>query len=337
MTLPPFTSDLSEVLEKELTGIVTSRDVALYDMMSYHMGWQGAPGIDDRPIPQPRTRGVLCLLACKALVGDYSSAVPAAAAVELVHSFTEVHDDVQGGQPQRDGRDALWWVWGPAQAINAGDGLHALARLALFQLLDCGVSPETVFKAVQLMDRASLEVCEGRFMDLEAQERIDLSVDSYMKMARSKTGALFACAMQLGALIGGGDDGVVESLGTCGYELGLATQIREDIVALWGNGSEEYVPSAEVMNKKKLFPAVYALENAKVSDKRRMGDIYFKRVLEPDDVMALRQVIEELGAKDAADQALRHHSDKALSALEKSPIGPEEKGPLAETIKSLLG
>ena len=201
MTLPLFTSDLSDVLEKELTGIVTSRDVALYDMMAYHMGWQGAPGIDDSPIPQTRTRGVLCLLACKAMVGDYSRAVPAAAAVELVHSFTEVHDDVQGGQPQRDGRDALWWVWGPAQAINAGDGLHALARLALFQLLDCGVSPETVFKAVQLMDRASLEVCEGRFMDLEAQERIDLSIDSYMKMARSKTGALFACAMQLGALI----------------------------------------------------------------------------------------------------------------------------------------
>ncbi|MCH8061645.1 MAG: polyprenyl synthetase family protein [Chloroflexi bacterium] len=337
MTLPQFTSDLSDVIEKELTGIIKSRDVPLYDMMAYHMGWQSAPGLDDSPIPQQRTRGVLCLLACRALGGDYSSAIPAAAAVELVHSFTEVHDDVQGGQPQRDGRDALWWVWGPAQAINAGDGLHALARLALFQLLDRGASPELVFRAVQLMDKTSLEVCEGRFMDLEAQERIDLSVESYMKMARSKTGALFACAMQLGALIGGGDEEAVESLGRCGYELGLAIQIREDIVALWGNGSEEYVPSTEVMNKKKLFPAVYAVENAKVSDKRRMGEIYFKRVLDPDDVMALRQVIEELGAKDAAERALRHHADEALSALEESSIGAEGKGPLAETINSLLG
>ena len=130
MMLPQFTSDLSDVLEKELTVIVTSRDIPLYDMMAYHMGWQSAPGIDDPPIPQQRTRGVLCLLACRAFGGASSDAIPAAAAVELVHSFTEVHDDVQGGLPQRDGRDALWWVWGPAQAINAGDGLHALARLA---------------------------------------------------------------------------------------------------------------------------------------------------------------------------------------------------------------
>ena len=337
MTLPQFTSDLSDVLEKELTVIVTSRDVPLYDMMAYHMGWQSAPGVDDSPMRQQRTRGVLCLLACRAFGGDYSSAIPAAAAVELVHSFTEVHDDVQGGLPQRDGRDALWWVWGPAQAINAGDGLHALARLALFQLLDRGASPELVFRAVQLMDKSSLEVCEGRFMDLEAQERIDLSVESYLKMARGKTGALFACAMQLGALIGGGDEGAVESLGKCGYELGLAVQIREDLVALWGDGSEEYVPSTEVMNKKKLYPAVYALENAKVSDKRRMGDIYFKRVLEPDDVLALRKVLDEMGARDATEQALRQHADEALSALEASPIGPEGKGPLAETINSLLG
>ena len=337
MTLPQFTSDLSDVLEKELTGIVKSRDIPLYDMMSYHMGWQGAPGIDESPLPQQRTRGVLCLLACRALGGDYSSAMPAAAAVELVQSFTEVHDDVQGGQPQRDGRDVLWWVWGPAQAINAGDGLHALARLALFQLLDRGASPEMVFKAVHLMDKASLEVCEGRFMDLEAQERIDLSIESYMKMARGKTGALFACAMQLGALIGGGDEDAVESLGTCGYEFGLATQIRDDMLALWGNGSEEDVPSTEVMNKKKLFPAVYALENANVHDKRRMGDIYFKRVLDPDDVVALRQVIEEMGARDATEQAFRHHCDEALSALDGSPIGPEGKGPLVETINSLLG
>ena len=76
MTLPPFTADLSDVLEKELMEIVTSRDVALYDMMSYHMGWHGAPGLDDRPMSRQRTRGVLCLLACKALGGDYSIAMP---------------------------------------------------------------------------------------------------------------------------------------------------------------------------------------------------------------------------------------------------------------------
>ena len=127
MTLPQFTSDLSDILEKELTGIVTSRDIPLYGMMAYHMGWQSAPGIDDMPIPQQRTRGVLCLLACRAFGGDYSSAIPAAAAVELVHSFPEVQDAVQGVLPQRAGPAAHCGVGGPPPPAG-GDPTPAYGR-----------------------------------------------------------------------------------------------------------------------------------------------------------------------------------------------------------------
>ena len=112
----------------------------LYRMMSYHMGWEEAEGHPGGAFTVGRVHGVLCLLACSAAGGDIHVAKPAAAAVELVRNFCQIHDDVQAGNPQRNNRDAVWWVWGPAQAINAGDGMHALARLALFGLKQNGIS-----------------------------------------------------------------------------------------------------------------------------------------------------------------------------------------------------
>jgi geranylgeranyl diphosphate synthase type I len=337
--LPETIIDLTARVDAELSDIITSRKVPLYRMMSYHMGWsdpQGRSDMLDIPVRQERTHGVLTLLACRAVGGDIEAVLPAAAAVELVNSFTQIHDDVQGGNPQRDNRDAVWWVWGPAQAINAGDGMHALARLALFRLLERGVPSDIVFKAVQIMDAASLETCEGRFLDMEAQERIDLSVDAYMKMAFSKTGALVSCAMTLGALIGSGDEALIEAMGNAGSRLGVAMQVRSDLRELWGDGIPNQPASPEVMNKKKLLPVVYALEKATVSEKRRMGEIYFKRVLEPQDVAKLREVIEQLGAKDACEKLVEQYRAGAIAALDAPGISSEGKAGIEGYINSLL-
>ena len=130
--------------------------------------------------------------------------------------------------------------------------MHALARLALIQLLDKGVSPETTFQAVRILDDGSLQTCEGRFMDLEAQERIDMSVDVYINMASNKTGALASCAMELGALVATDDKDAIAALATCGAKLGIAMQMRGDMQELWPNGDAS---GMEVMNKKKLLPS----------------------------------------------------------------------------------
>ena len=337
MTLSPTIDELTARVDAELSDVVASRQMPLYQMMSYHMGWSDQQGRSDIPGPQERTRGVLCLLACRAANGDPDVALPVAAAVELVHNFCQIHDDVQGGNPQRDSRDAVWWVWGPAQAINAGDGMHALARLALFRLLQRGVSSATTFRAVQLLDEASLQTCEGRFLDLEAQERIDTSVDAYLKMASSKTGALVSCAMRLGALVAIEDQAVSDALGTCGVKLGVAMQVRADLRELWGSGQQGQEPSSEVMNKKKLLPVVCALDKANVSVKRRLGDIYFKRVLEPEDVQRLREVIEELGAREECERLVEQYRAEATAALDVPGVSAEGRAGIVKLIDSLLG
>ena len=326
---------LSARVDAELQATVNERGFPLYDMMGYHLGWRGARGFeDDAPRRQERRLGVLTLLSCGAVGGDIEPCMPAAAALELVDKFAEIHDDVQDGNPQRNERDAVWWVWGPAQAINAGDGMHALGRLALLRLVERGVAEERVFEIVRLVDRASLRSCEGRFRELEAQERIDLSVSAYMAMATDKSGALMGCAMQVGALVGGADEETSKTLASCGEKLGVALQVRSDLSAIWGTGDNS-APSVEVLNKKKLLPVVYAIEHASVSEKRAMGEIYFKRVLEADDAIRLRGVIEELGARAACEDIAVSLVVEALDAVRDSGLSDEGRNHLSSYIRDL--
>ena len=344
---------LASRVDAELRDIVDARDFPLYRMMSYHMGWRDAAG---QPAPHAppadRARGVLTLMAFAAaaattpsdapnapdgdgIAPDINICLPAAAAVELVDKFTEIHDDIQEGSPQRNARDAVWWTWGPAQAINAGDGMHALGRLALFRLLDRGVDPDLVFRAVQIMDEAALKTCEGRFRDLEAQERIDLSVDASIAIAADKTGALISAAMQLGAAIANAPDAAVAALGECGKNLGVAIQIRADINAIWRAPDPES-PAPAVMNKKKLIPVVCAIENAAIRQKRQLGDIYFKRVLDPEDAQKLRALLETLNARQQSETLAAAHAAAAIAALNRAPsIPPQSAAPLATQITTL--
>ena len=338
MTLSSTLQDLEAGLNAELSDILTSREMPLYQMMSYHMGWADRYGAPDTPKSTDRTHGLLCLLTCRAVGGDAEAALPAAAALELANNFCQIHDDVQSGSPQRDQRDTVWWVWGPAQAINTGDGMHAMARLALFRMLQRGVSSELTFRAIRLLDDACLRLCEGKFLDLEAQERIDISVESYLEMVESKAGALVSCAMQLGVLVGGGDKTAVEALGTCGAKLGVAMQLRADLREMWSDGAGDTptAPSAELMNKKKVLPVVYAIEKAAVRDKRRLGDIYFKRVLEPDDIVRLREIVEELGVREDCQGLVARYRSEALEPLDGLGLSAEGKRDIEDFVAAAL-
>ena len=327
------TSEFEAAIDAELRDMFRSRDLALYDMMTYHMGW----GPDESEIPYyatvgGRIHGVACLTACKAAGGDVSACLPAAAAIEMSLAFVQIHDDVQSGSPQREGRDAVWWKWGPAQAINAGDGMYAMARVALFRLAERGVTPETTFRAIQIFDETNLALCEGRFRDLEARERIDLSVDAYLAMASDKGTALYAGAMKLGALVAEANDAISLALADFGFKVGLARQIQDDLNELWHRTE----PSDEVLNKKKLLPLVYTVENADVSTKRRLGEIYFKRVLDSADVEAIRGILDEGGGRRFSEDMIRDLRREALVVVDKTDLPQSSKEMLNRLAASIL-
>ena len=323
-------------MESGLKEVFGSRKVELYQMMAYHLGWQDEHGNDLETNVAKRHHGIACLATCYATGSDPSIANLAAASIELVNGFCQIHDDVEGGNPKRNNRDAVWWIWGPAQAINAGDGMHALARLSLLQQVEQNLPLEKSFKAIELLDKTSLELCEGRFHDLQAQEKIDLNVEDYLNMASSRTGSLYSCAMELGALISSSDKSVAQSMGLCGKNIGLAIQIRNDIEEIWSSSENSENPNIEFMNKKKILPVVYAISKGTISEKRRLGEIYFKRVLEPSDISTVRKILEDIGAKEYCENlAEKYHLDAKLK-LNDLEISTEGRKTILEFINLLL-
>ena len=319
-------------IEAELQAMFRSRNMGLYDMLRYHMGWESDPAESPAHSVRCRIRGAVCMVVCEALEGDPSLCLPAAAAVELTHAFVQIHDDVQSGNPRRAGMDAVWWKWGPAQAINAGDAMYALARIALFRLEERGATPETTFRAVQILDEMSLALCEGRFHDLESQERIDMSVDAYLSLSLDKTASLYVGAAKLGALAAGADDFLSSRLAEFASRIGLVRQIHNDLNEL-RDGQD---PSPEVLNKKKLLPVVYTIQQADVSTKRRIGDIYFKRVLDSADVAALRTILEEGGGLRFAEDTARKLHDEALDSIDRTTLRPSSKDLLKGLAAAIL-
>ncbi len=336
--MPTTIQDLEPLhadLDAEIEAILRPREGLLYDMMLYQLGWadkQGEPLPKPRP---PRPYSLLTLLSAHAASGTHRPALPAAAAMELVHTFIEVHKDVQEGNPRQESRPSVWWVWGPGQAINVGDGLHALGRSALFRLADNGLPLDRVLQALGHLDEACIRMCEGQYVELSHQERLDVSRSSWLKMAEDLTGSVVSCAMTLGALAATDNEETVDAFQQAGLKLGLAYQIRQDIQAVWGN--ENGGPaSPSLLNKKKLYPVATLLESADLSTKRALGDIYFKRVLEPDDHQQLLSLLDANDVRAEAESTVAYYYSRAEDALQAANLEVEALQPLLEYARNLV-
>ena len=308
-------------MDTDLRAAFADRQGMLYDLLRYHLGW-----VDERGNPADGTPtqlhhcGALALAAADAVSGDYAPAVPAASAVELAYNFVLVHNDVQAGRiDQTDDRPSIWWVWGPSQAINAGDGLHALARSVLMRLCDAGVSDDTVLEALRSLDQACLTLCEGQYMDLTYQDQLMVSEADYLDMIRRKSGALAGCSARVGTLAVGADDDTANALYQWGEKLGMALQVRNDITDLWGARGDGFTPS-NVLNKKKSLPLIHALQHAPTTAKRELGGIYMKRVLEPDDSGRIVAILDDAGSRGYAEACVERLLDDARAALSSESV-----------------
>lgn len=303
-------------VDAELRAAFGERQGMLYDLLRYHLGW-----VDERGNPADAAQtplhhcGVLALAAADGVSGRHEPAVAAAASVELAYNFVLVHNDVQAGRIDQSGdRPSIWWVWGPSQAINAGDGLHALARSVLTRLSDTGAPAATVLAALRSLDQACLTLCEGQYMDLTYQDQLMVSEADYLDMIGRKTGALAGCAAHLGALAAGAESGTADALRDWGVHLGMALQVRSDVADLWGRAGDGFTPG-NVLNKKKSLPLIHALQHSSTPAKRELGGIYMKRVLEPDDPARIIAILDDAGSRRYADDKVAQLAQEAEAAI----------------------
>lgn len=309
-----------------------------YGMLRYHMGW-----VDPHMQPASvnsgkRIRPVTCLLACEAVGGAVDDALPAAAAVELLHNFSLIHDDVEDDSPTRRHRPTVWALWGVPQAINAGDAMFTLARLALHGLAGRPVSPAAAMDACTVFDYACLRLTEGQYLDMSFEGRLDVTVEEYLLMIGGKTAALLSASLELGALIGGANRATRGHLAEFGRSLGLAFQMEDDILGIWGDEKVTGKSAAsDILTRKKSLPVVYALENPLVGEALRSR---YARSIEPPDVPAVLELLARAGAQEYTAQAAHAAHQAALDALTASGVladGNEAGRALLQMAEMLLG
>lgn len=323
-------------LEEELKFAIGKASSPLYNMMRYHMGW-----VDE--LGQPRTgagkrlRPFFCLHACRSVGGDWRQALPVAAALELVHNFSLIHDDIQDASAERRGRPTVWRMWGLPQAINVGDGMHALALSSLLRLEEAGVEHRKIVHAARLLGEASLMLCEGQYLDINYENRLDVNVDGYLEMINGKTAALFRCSLEIGALIGNDDSTLLAHMRGFGDAVGMVFQVHDDVISIWGNEKTTGKPTTtDIEMKKKTLPVVYALANANGRDGESLREIYTKKTLGPADVEEVLRVLDVVDARSYAQSMADEYHRRALSALEAVDIPQQAKDELKATAAFLL-
>ncbi|HID86909.1 MAG TPA: polyprenyl synthetase family protein [Anaerolineae bacterium] len=318
-------------VEAEMQAVLATPHPSLapfYNMMGYHLGW-----LDQRFQPTEartgkRVRPALCLLACEALGGDPETALPAAAAIELVHNFSLIHDDIEDGSATRRGRPTVWSVWGEPHAINVGDGMLILARLALHRLAERGVEAARIQAIARVLDEACLALCQGQYLDLSFEERLDVTIEEYLAMVEGKTAALLSAATRIGAMLADDDKELILRYRRFGRHLGIAFQIVDDILGLWGDEAVTGKSAVDdILSKKKTLPIVYALEQERGEELRAM---YRREALSKEDVRAVLAILDEVGARGYAQRLAEGHRQRALAELERTGIKNEAQDRLRQ-------
>ena len=337
-TLARYANDILEAMRQTFnrassnTLPTQSTDLdSFYGQMRYHLGWVDR---DFSPIPAnpgKLLRPTLLLLAYE-LAGAWGQdahvspdylrrALPAAAALELTHNFTLIHDEIVDGDVERRHRPTLWTLWGSAQGINAGDGLYALGRLALWDSLAVGVEGEIAARLGTILDRTCLTIAEGQFLDLSFEKRQDISVAMYLDMISRKTAVLMSGATEMGAVLGTRDAATIERLRAFGLEIGIAFQVRDDVLGVWASSAELGKTAAgDIYRRKKSLPILHALEHANPEDQHTMRHIYEQeQAPAPEQVTTVLEIFSRAGTRTYCHAFLSEQCARTRLALNNIP------------------
>jgi len=306
----------------------------LYSMVRYHMG------LDVDAPRGKRMRPLIGLLAYQSIAGDHMKALPGAAAVEMGHNFSLVHDDIEDHGAERRHRPALWTVSGVPQAINTGDTLFTLSRMALYRLSEEGFDDARVLRLMRLYDETCLALCEGQFMDIWTSEHDEwMSVDYYFNMIGRKTASLIAGSAEAGATLATQDETVISAYRRFGWALGLAFQLNDDVLGIWGDEAVTGKETSDIATRKKTLPLIYATAEASGADGQRLRTILAQSETEPSraEIDEVLGILERVGAQEYTRDRARAHRDEALAEIASvGTVDGEAMDRLAQVVNSAI-
>ncbi|WP_303221766.1 short chain isoprenyl diphosphate synthase IdsA [Methanosphaera stadtmanae] len=263
-------------------------------------------------------RPALTLLSCQAVGGKPEKALKAAAAIELTHTFSLIHDDIMDNDDTRRGKPAVHKVWGEPLAILAGDSLFAKSFELLSQSAEDNIAYERVVDALQVLTNSCINICEGQALDMAFEDTFNVTKDEYMNMIYKKTGDLITASTTIGAIMGGASSNEIQALRTYGKQIGLAFQIQDDYIDLTGDESIGKPVGSDLVEGKKTLMVVYALEKANKEDHDRLVEL-----LEANDESIIPEAMEILEKYGAINYARSKVYDCVIESKQALSILPD--------------
>ncbi|NKE58307.1 polyprenyl synthetase family protein [Lentzea sp. PSKA42] len=303
MTRHHVLDDARRAVEPVLRRRVGTLPTRLRQRAIHHFGWDDPDSGTGKAV-----RPALVLATARAVGSADDTALTVAAAVELVHNFTLIHDDVHDQDAERHGRPALWTVYGTTEALLVGNALCALGLETLAGL-----------KGVDRLARCVSDLCEGQSMDVEFEQRSDVSLDECVEMSAGKTGVLLGCACALTALNAGAEDDVVRAFDDFGVEIGIAFQLANDLLGIWGDERATGKPTcSDLARLKKTLPIIRALRSGTDAGAELAGLYAQGAALDEPQTRRAKALVARTGAREWAEAEIHRRVDLALSYVEKT-------------------
>ncbi|MCC7363784.1 MAG: polyprenyl synthetase family protein [Dehalococcoidia bacterium] len=329
---PPLLLKHRDAIEAALRAAIGSDSARISAAARYVLGWEDEAG---RPAAGggKRIRPALCLFAAELFGADAAVAMPGAVAVEIVHNFSLVHDEVQDHDAERHGRPTLWARLGEGQAINAGDYLYTRAIAAL----SAGPGDASLrLAALNVLQDAIQRMIRGQWEDIAFESRLDVGVDEYLAMVAGKTGALLGAPLEIGALLAGAAPTDAAVLGRWGVQVGLAFQAQDDYLGTWGDPGETGKSNVnDIARRKKTLPVVYGLSHP--ASKDAVAAAYTKAgELTSGDIAAVVAALDAAGAAEDCRARARQYAEAAEALLESLSLDEARRAQLREVADYLV-
>ncbi|MDD2523179.1 MAG: polyprenyl synthetase family protein [Anaerolineaceae bacterium] len=302
--------------------------LGLKDSVSYHFGWDST-----LTVPAKRLRPLFLILTYASLGGKPEDAYQAASALEILHNFTLIHDDIQDQGQSRHGHPALWTKVGVPLAINIGDYLAGLSQYLIGTLPD--IFPMTIQKSVMNeFQKATLGVIQGQQLDIQYEKIDRISVEEYLRMIRLKTGRLFSSAFAIGPGLIGYEEEFTNKLSQIGCDLGLGFQIQDDYLGIWGSSEEiGKSVSTDLLTRKKTFPAMTGLKNSQVFQQ------LWEQTVQPDEnhLREMKSFLERIAVReDTLNLARAYYIEAQTSLNQLLPVENEYAQSLMSLVTSMF-
>lgn len=299
----------------------------LWEMVAYHFGW-------DKPHlnPSKRLRPQFVLLSAALFGGDLQLAMLPAVAIEVLHNYTLIHDDIEDSGESRHGRSSLWQVYGPAQALNTGDFLASSTHTILSRL-EGQVSPDVLRKVRSHFERAGLGVTLGQHLDILSEKLPTISLAEYERLIELKTARLFEAAFGMGAVLAGATAAQEDALVRLGRNFGLGFQVLDDYLGIWAAPNETgKSTSTDLISRKKSFPILFGQEKGGRFTKlwNTLG------VITEEDAKSLAELLSADGAEDVTREKALAYATSALKELNALDGKPDYQAALGQLIRQVF-